>query len=229
MTQLQHQNTQIYRKVLTFGLLLLCAICSSNIAKATEFGEIRYSKDAFIDYTKIDKSKTLSLADFYFDKALSANNKEEKQAYLEKASGEYFILTQAEPKKLYPIVQLARVYDFEGQNSFAKAYFFKALKIDKSNAETNYYFGDFYYSRNDYKRALYYYNKAFENGYEANFSVLIKMAVMYEKLGDLEKANRYYKRAFIAKPNSQALPDKIIELEDLQYKNTGYYNKQRRK
>lgn len=89
---------------------------------------------------------------------------------------------------------MARVYDYEDQNSYAKAYFFKALKIDKLNADTNYYFGEYYYSRDDYKRALYFYNIAFENGSKENFNVLIKMALMYEKLGDLLRANQYYKR-----------------------------------
>jgi tetratricopeptide (TPR) repeat protein len=209
-------------------ILLFCINFPANVVRASEFGEIRYN-DTFIDYTKIDKSSTLKLADLYFEKALNARTEEEKATFLEKASGEYFILTQAEPRNLYPLVQLARVYDMEGQNSYAKAYFFRALKIDKTNAETNYYFGDFYYSRNDYKRAIYYYNQAFENGYEANFNVLTKMAIMYEKLGDINTANRYYKKAFLTKPNSQALPDKILELENLQYNNTGYYRKQRRK
>ena len=124
---------------------------------------------------------------------------------------------------------MARVYDYENQNSYAKAYFFKALKIDKLNADTNYYFGEYYYSRDDYKRALYFYNIAFENGSKENFNVLIKMALMYEKLGDLLRANQYYKKAYLMKPNSSALPDKIRELEELKYKNSGYYSKRRTK
>lgn len=192
-----------------------------------EFGSVHY-KDAFIDYSKINKESTLELADFYFNKALNAEDKEEKNALLQKASGEYFILTRIDPKNLYAIVQMARVYDYENQNSYAKAYFFKALKIDKTNASTNYYFGDFYFSRDDYKRALYFYNTAFENGYKENFDVLIKMATMYEKLGDLLRANQYYKKAFLIKPDDPELPDKIREIEGLRYRNTGYYNKRRK-
>ena len=116
-------------------------------------------------------------------------------------------------------------YDYENKNSYAKAYFFRALKIDKKNAATNYYFGEYYFARNDYKRALYFYNTAFENGYKENFNVLIRMACMYEKLGDLLRANQYFKKAFLVSPNSQALPEKILEIESINYKNTGYYNK----
>ena len=52
---------------------------------------------------------------------------------------------------------------------------------------------------------------------------------MYEKLGDLLRANQYYKKAYLMKPNSSALPDKIRELEELKYKNSGYYSKRRTK
>lgn len=199
----------------------------NNKVYGVEFGTVHYN-NALVDYSKIDKSSTLKLADSYFNKALNTEDKNEKNSLLKKASGKYFILTQMDPKDLYPIVQMARVYDFENQNSYAKAYFFKALKIDKKNAATNYYFGEYYFTRDDYKRALYFYNTAFENGYKENFDVLIKMAVMYEKLGDLLRANQYYKKAFLIKPNDTELPDKIRQLEELKYKNTGYYNKTRR-
>lgn len=214
--------------MLLLGTLILFGSpqCDNKVF-GVEFGSIHYN-NALIDYSKIDKDATLKLADFYFNKALNTENKEEKTTFLQKASGEYFILTQIDPKNLYPIVQMARVYDFENKNSFAKAYFFKALKIDKKNAATNYFFGEYYFTRDDYKRALYFYNTAFENGYRENFDVLMKMAVMYEKLGDLLRANQYYKKAFLINPNNTELPDKIRELESLKYKNTGYYNKRRR-
>jgi tetratricopeptide (TPR) repeat protein len=201
---------------------------SNSVVQSAEFGEIRYN-DTYIDYSKIDKAKTLLMADSFFQKAINAQSDDEKLENLQKASGMYFLLSQIDTGDLYPIVQMARVYDYENQNSYAKAYFFKALKIERYNASTNYYFGEYYYSREDYRRALYYYNTAFENGYRENYDVLLKMAIMYEKLGDLLRANQYYKKAFLVSPNSTELPDKIRELEALHYKNTGYYSKLKRK
>jgi tetratricopeptide (TPR) repeat protein len=200
----------------------------SLTVSASQFGEIHYN-DTLIDYSKIDKNKTLYFADFYFNKALKEKNNDEKLGYLQKASGMYFLLSQIDSGDLYPIVQMARVYDYENQNSYAKAYFYKALKIERYNAATNYYFGEYYYSRDDYRRALYFYNTAFENGYRENYDVLLKMAIMYEKLGDLLRANQYYKKAYLVKPDSKELPDKIRELESIKYKNTGYYNSLKRK
>lgn len=228
MTQIRYLNTQIYKNIAVLLSAFIILGSTYNTANAVEFGEVKYN-NTLIDYSKIDKLSTQKLADYYFDQALKAQNPSDKKDFLQKASGEYFILSQIEPHNLYPLVQLARVYDFENKNSYSKAYFFRALKIDKQNAQTNYYFGEYYYTREDYIRALYYYNKAFENGFHENYKVLIKMAIMYEKLGDLLRANQYYKKAFLVSPNNAILPEKIREIESLQYKNSGYYTHKRKK
>ena len=229
MIQIQHHLTQIYKIfiVLISAFIFFGSTCVSNTAFSSEFGEVEYN-NKFIDYSKIDKNETLKRADYYFNKALNEEDKDIKKNYLQKASGEYFILTQIEYNNLYPIVQMARVYDLENKNSYAKAYFFQALKIDKYNTQTNYYFGEYYYKRRDYTRALYFYNIAFENGLQENFDILLKMGIMYEKLGDLLRANQYYKKAYLVKPENTELPDKIREIENLKYRNTGYYMRRRK-
>lgn len=202
-------------------------IGSTCSCEALEFGTVKYN-NTFIDYSVIDKESKTKLADFYFNQALNSKNKEEKLKFLQQASGEYFILNQIEPDNLYPIVQLARIYDYENKNSYAKAYFFRALKIDKLNASTNFYFGDYYYTRDEYRRALYFYNKAFENGFKENYEVVIRMAIMYEKLGDLLRANQYYKKAFLLQPSNNEIASKIRYIESIKYKNTGYYHVRRK-
>ncbi|MBR6723400.1 hypothetical protein IKL64_08090 [bacterium] len=224
--QRQLHHTQIYRNlfILLSAFILFGSTCSSE---AVEFGAVKYN-NAFIDYTKIDKESTLKLADFYFDKALNTQDFDEKKEFLQKASGNYFILTQLEPDNIYTTIQLARVYDYEKQDSFAKAYFYKALRINKKDPITNYYFGEFFYTREEYTKAIRFYNIAFENGQSENNDVIIKLAIMYEKLGDLLRANMYYKKAYLANP-SKELANKIREIEAIKYRNTGYYNIIRRK
>lgn len=230
MTQIQHRLIQTF-KIFIFiisAFIYLGGTYNSSAVNATEFGEIEYN-NKFIDYSKIDKTLTRERADYYFNKALEEKDKNLKRDYLKTASGEYFILTQAEHNNLYPIVQLARVYDMENENSYAKAYFFQALKIDKNNTSTNYYFGEYYFTRRDYTRALYFYNIAFKNGLQENFDILLKMGIMYEKLGDLLRANQYYKKAYLVKPENVEVPNKIREIESLRYRNSGYYNMRKRK
>lgn len=206
----------------------MSACVLSPDANAIEFGEIHHN-DTYIDYSKIDRSSTLQKADFYFQKAQQTSDEAERKLFLQQAAGEYFLLSQVNKKSLYPIVQLARIYDYSNKNRYSKAYFYQALRIDKLNPATNYFFGDYYYKREEYHKALLYYNTAFENGYKENYDVLLKMATMYEKLGDLLRANQYYKKAFLIKPNNEEIPDKIRGLEGLNYKSTGYYDRQKRK
>lgn len=222
LTPLRH--IQIFNKFLILISAFIFFGSTYGIVYSSQYGEILYN-DTYIDYSKIDIAGTLKSADFYFKKALDEKDEDLRNDYLQKASGEYFILSQADKKNLYPIVQLARVYDFENKNSYSKAYFFQALKIDKNNPQTNFYFGEFYYKRKDYSRALYYYKQASKNGYPEDSDLQYKMGVIYEKLGDLLKANRYYKKAFLANPEDENLPDRIRNIEDSNYRNTGYYDK----
>jgi len=217
----------ICKKILiTLSAFVLCGstLCRVN---ALEYGTVKYD-DALLDYSKFSKSEFSKTADFYFKQALKTKDSEQKKQLLQVASGQYFILSNLDKNDLHPLVQLGRIYDEENQNNYAKAYFFRALEIDKNDSATNYYLGEFYYTRHDYKRALNYYNIAFKNGFTQDYDILLKLAGIYEKLGDLQKANQYYKKAFIIKHSDADVADKIRELEDIKYKNTGYYNKKRK-
>jgi Tfp pilus assembly protein PilF len=152
-----------------------------------------------------------------------------KKELLGEAVGQYYILSKINPNDIDTLIQLGRIYDYENKNSYAKGYFYRALEINKNYAPTNYYFGDYYYSRKEYKKALYYYEIAFKNGYKEDYDTIIKLANIYEKLGDLLRANQYYKKAFLLKKENSEIADKIREMESLNYKNSGYYNKRRKK
>lgn len=229
MIQIQHHHIKTFKKILILiGAFVLCG-STINSVKAIEFGSVQYQNDTFIDYSEFDRSAVKKSADLYFKRALKTKDANEKRELLKKAGGQYFIMTKIEPNDIYAIDQLGRVYDYEGKNSYAKGYFSKALEINKNHALTNYYLGEYYYSRNEYKKALNYYQIAFKNGYKEDHKILIKMATLYEKLGDLVRANQYYKKAFLADKSDTNAADKIRELEDLKYQNTGYYTKRRKK
>ena len=197
---------------------------------AIEYGSVHYDKkESSINYSAFDRDKTQKYADLFFNRAMKSKDEAFKKELLNEAAGQYYILSRIEPNDLDTLIQLGRIYDYDRKNNYSKSYFYRALEINKNYAPANYYFGDYYYSRKDYKKALYYYEKAFKNGYKANYDVLIKMATIYEKLGDLLKANQYYKKAFLAKKDKSEIADKIREMEDLNYKDTGYYNKRRKK
>lgn len=227
---IQPRHIQIY-KVLTAILSAFVIFGGTQSGSyAIEYGSIHYDKnESSIDYSNFDADKTEKYADLFFNKAMKSKDEALKKELLNEAVGQYYILSKIDPNDLDVLIQLGRIYDYQNKNSYAKGYFYRALEINKNYAPTNYYFGDYYYSRNEYKKALYYYNIAFKNGYKENYDILIKMATMYEKLGDIIRANQYYKKAFLVKKDKSEIADKIREMEALNYKSTGYYNKRRKK
>lgn len=229
MTQIQPRHIRIYKNIL--AILGAFVICGSTLlhANAAEFASVQYNKGIFIDYNQMDKAKIQNDADSLLEQALKSEDLQTKKDLFQKAAGQYYILTRLEPNNIQAVTNLARVYDYENKNTYAKAYFYKALEIDKNDINTNYYFGNFYYSRNQYQKALKYYKLALKNGYPQSHDLMSKMAGLYEKLGDLQKASQCYKKAFLENRKDSDIANKIIELENLKTKNARYYTKQRKK
>jgi tetratricopeptide (TPR) repeat protein len=144
---------------------------------------------------------------------------------LEDARNNYYLATTIDKGSIYPVIQLARIYDIQKKDRYAKSYFSRALAIDYKNTNANYYFGNYFYTRKNYRKALKLYRHAFKYGMQETPENLGKMADIYEKLGDLARANTYYKKLFLTNPNDSDTPDKIRELEDIKYQNTGYYKR----
>ena len=112
MTQIQHLHTQTFKKL--FIILGAFALCGGTLysAQAVEFGTVQYQNNNYIDYSEFDKAAVKKSADAYFTKALKTKDKNKKKELLEKAGGEYFILTKIEPNDLYAINQPTRnVFD----------------------------------------------------------------------------------------------------------------------
>ena len=187
---------------------------------AVQKGSVEYN-GVFVDYSKINYSELLKSADSHFSKFETDNDLN----LLTTSMGEYYILAKVKPNEIYPVVQLARTYDITNRNRKAKEYFSKGLNIDKNNPLVNYYFGDFYYKRAEYKKALKYFTKSYANGYDKYYDLNLKIATIYEKFADLERAKYYYNRAFALNPSAYVLKDKVLELESLGYDKSEYYKK----
>lgn len=183
------------------------------------------SKNTSIDYSKIDTVAVLKNADECFNNALTETNIDKRNYYLKDAASGYYVLTKAKVGDIYPIIQLARTYDFQGKDKYARGAFETALGINPNDKLVNYYYGDYYYYRSEFGRALRYYRIAFENGMEFTSGNTKKMAIIYEKLGDLYKANVYYKRAFLKDIKDTKTADKIREIEKIKYNNSDYYRR----
>ena len=202
----------IYKKIIILFILLCSLPCF-----AVEKGSIKY-EDNYIDYSVLNGSQVLKEADLFFEQYENTNDSK----YLSTAMGKYYIVTKIYPLEIYPMVQLARTYDAKNLDKFAKEYFNICYDINKNDPYLNYYMGEFYYKRHDFKRALRYYNIAYKNGYENYYDINLKIATIYEKFADLLKAKYYYEKAFLLNPSAEYLKDKTLQIDSLNYDKTGY-------
>lgn len=183
-----------------------------------EKGSVKY-EDNLMDYSVLDGQKILTEADSFFERYETTRDPKD----LSTAMGKYYIVTKIYPVEIYPMVQLARTYDEKKLDRFAKQYFSICYDIDKKDPYLNYYMGDFYYKRNDFKRALRYFKRAYENGYGEYYDLNLKIATIYEKFADLLTAKYYYEKAFSLDQSNTNLKDKALQIESLNYENSGYY------
>ena len=205
-----------YKKVLyLFIIFTFLGLSSFAIEKAS----IKYDED-LIDYTKLDADAILQEADTYFKRYELTQDKKD----LSVAMGKYYIVTKIRQAEMYPTIQLARTYDFANLDRIAKEYFGKGYNIDKKDPYLNYNYGEFYYRRDDYKRALRFYKFAYNNGYSEFYDLNKKIATIYEKFADLKNAKYYYEKAHALNPEDTALIDKIQQIQSLDYEKSEYYH-----
>lgn len=206
----------IYKKIICLFIFLnFLGLSSLAIEKAS----IKYDED-LIDYTKLNVDVVLQEADTFFDQYQKTQDKK----YLSTAMGKYYIVTKIHPVEMYPTVQLARTYDFAHLDRIAKEYFSIGYDINKKDPYLNYYHGEFYFRRNDYKRALRYYKIAYNNGYDNYYDLNVKIATIYEKFADLKNAQYYYEKAFSINPQNSDLRDRALKIKSLGYDKSEYYH-----
>ena len=162
---------------------------------------------------------TEKAADDLFYKGLAEKNQALKETYLTRALAKYMFLLSIQPNNAIYCTQVGVIHDLCGHGAQAKAYFYRAINLDKLNPFANFYFGEYYFNMKDYRNALKYYLIAFNNGYGSYYEVNNRLAIVYEKLGDLQKAKDYYTISTVVNPNQTHLNKKIRLLDNV------YYNK----
>ena len=105
----------------------------------------------------------------------------------------------------------------------AKEYLYRATNLNARDPYANFYFGEFFYKRNNYKRALNYYLVAYNNGYSNSYELNLKLGRIYEKFADLVKARQFYDAALKMNPENAEIQEKINQINSLNYENSEYY------
>lgn len=216
-----------YNKIFLIFLSILLSVCCLNCS-AEAIPVLDEEQLLSIDYTKFSAPELKNLSENNFAKALKEQDKIKKDNYLKTATIQYSILAKLNPDDIENYIKLGRIYDMRSMDKLAKANFSNALGINIKNTMANYYFAQFYYNRKNYKKALFYYQKAFEFGYKQDFETLKRVGYIYEQYGDLQRANLYYKKCSTIKSDPE-LNKKIQEIEGLNYSSTGYDRKKIRR
>lgn len=228
MTMTLNQEQQICKLAVALSIVFCSLFAYSSLEQQC------YAKNSeqslVIDYSHFDAGKVKETADNFFQSAVDSQNGEEKSEYLKNAAAQYYILSNINKSDLYPYIQLARIYDMQKNDSYAKAYFYKALGINSRNSDANFYFGEFYYAREDYKKALIYYQKSLKLGKENDYVILKKIGKIYERFGDLQRANTYFQKSLEINPEDEELMSKTQELLEYkdEYERSGYYKRRLR-
>ena len=174
-----------------------------------------------IEYKNLNQEELETRAKLYYGLALKAGGvlNEEMSAALNL----YNILNRKNPDNIIYPIRLGILYDAAGMDKYARGCFSQALGIDKNSAETCFYYGEFYYRRNLFKKALKMYQRAYKNGYSRHYDTLYKIGDIYEKFGDTEASLKYLKQASELNPNSE-LDKKIMNVENANKINQEYYS-----
>lgn len=202
--------------------VVLIALFSFLPVEAVQSGRVEHSAVLF-DYSKLDKDAVLNEAEFFFYNGETAQNKDERLKNFDLAMGKYQLLTKIDSSQVYPYVQLARIYDEKLKDRLAKEYFFRATNLSPRDPYANFYFGEFFFKRNNYKRALNYYRIAYNSGYDNNYDLNLKLGTIYEKFADLMSAKQFYEASLKINPQNAEIQNRVNAIDALNYQSSEYY------
>ena len=209
----------MHKFIILAALLALIPLSSFAIQK----GGIEYIPK--IDYNLINTSNFEKKAFEHFTIATTTDIEEERIKNTEYALGEYRALLIKHPDNANYALKIALLYELANKERYAKSFFYQATGINPKYAQAYEAFGDYYFKKEDYRRALKQYNEAYilnNNIYNVNY----KIGIIHQKLGDTRSALKYLKQANQIN-TSEDLENKIRLLEELNSSNALYYQNTR--
>ncbi len=163
-------------------------------------------------------------------KAQSVSNVEAGYEYLHQAR----VLLQEDcdenPLNIKALLDMSKVHQLLGDRKEAKVYVLKAYNLNPNDANLQKAMGDFFYSFQEYSTAIEYYKLSLASGNLKDFETNLQTAKCFEKLGDKNNSELYFKVSGHVNPSSRVVanklnqidasyvPDNSKELDNLKYK-----------
>lgn len=201
-------------------ILIPLILCFSLIPS---YSAIKGSVDYKIplDYTNLNKEELESNAGFFYNIAVKSQKFDNNTT---QALNLYTLLSNAYPDNIFYALKLGRLYETIGKDRYAKGQYYRAMGLDQARPEPYYYLGSYFFHKEQLRKALKYYNKAYENGYSNHYQTLKDMGIIYKKLGDTEKSLQYLQCAATLSPNED-LDKAIMNVKNADNVNKEYYRK----
>ena len=171
------------------------------------------------DYTKLNQAELESKAELYYTSALNTKGLNDNMT---SALNLYKLLSSAYPENIIYALRLGKLYDVLRKDRHAKGQYYHAMSVSPSRPEPYFYLGEFYYEREQYRKALKFYLRAYDNGYSEHYPTLEKTGTIYQKFGDTEKALYYLQCAVVLNP-SDSLYARINSIKNADDINNEYY------
>ena len=161
-----------------YRFLLIPLIVCITILPSYSMIQGRIENGIPFDYTKLNQAELEIKAESLYSQAITAGTLNNN---VTSALNMYAMLMNAYPENIIYPVKLGKLYDSIGKDRYAKGYYYRAMNIDKANPEPYFCLGDFFYKREQYRKALKFYTKAYERG---NVQAKEKINSINAKFGD---------------------------------------------
>ncbi len=176
---------KIYLAILSLYIIIGANVCYADMNSAEEL---------------LRKAKTASMQEEAFD-------------YIHKARVIYLEEYENNPANIDVLLGLSKVHQLIGDRAEAKLYVLKAYNMEPYNPKLQRAMGDFYYAFQEYSTAIEYYKLALASGLLKDFDTNLQTAKCFEKLGDSENAELYYKISGHVNSTSKEVMKKLNEYE----------------
>ena len=211
------RNIRVVGLILLFvGFLIVNPVC------AMQTGQIQYTMP--VDYSLIDESALNKESEALFQTFKTVEDEYQQKKMLEHLLSNYSILSKIDKENPLYFTRLGIIFDKMNKDRWAKANFCRSVNLVQKNPYAYYSFGNYYFDRFQFRKALRQYMYAFNTGYDSNYDNLHQIGKIYEKLGDFSSALLFYKKALVYNDNEE-LRKKITQLEGLLEDNSLYDRK----
>ncbi len=167
--------------------------------------------------SQICVASNLSDAEQFLRKAKMAQIEENQYDLLNEARKILEKEYENDPGNTRILLDLSETFQLIGDRAEAKLYVLKAYNMNPSDSKLQKAMGDFFFSFQEYSTAIEYYKAALASGLLKDYKTNIQVAECYEKLGDAENAELYYKISLYVNPDSREAKNKLNEFESARH------------